>query len=179
MTSADSTHSSKQLHWQPPATETTLPLLSSIFSQFCVKSIFSSILKNSKKSSSTTTWSWSGSKQTGYSSKHDIIHINKLHLTSEWVTSKDEAYNQFMYEDGGLTWAQVEEASRTSEATEHPGTSVRSGQALPFTSQQTSRSMSRKTWCLSSYLTPFLFEFWSTTFICICIWSLNNLFILT
>lgn len=118
--------------------------------------LFSSILKNSKKSSSTTTWSWrSGSKQTGYSSKYDIIHINKLHFTSEWVTSKDEAYNEFLYEDGGLTWAQVEEASRTSEATEHPGTSVRSGQAQPFTSQQTSRSMSRKTWCLSSYLTTF------------------------
>lgn len=53
---------------------------------------------------------------------YDPIAISDINYSSEWVTGVDGASGEFVYEDGGLTWANVWEASGVPE---HEGPSTR------------------------------------------------------
>ena len=66
------------------------------------------------------------------SKKYDVIRVDDFNSKSEWVTGTSGAMNEFVYDDEGLTWADVETAVGASE---HPGPSTRSRQSQPFTSQ--------------------------------------------
>lgn len=61
--------------------------------------------------------------------KYGPICVQDLKFNSEWMPGMEEAADEFVYKEGGLTWMKEEQASRVPE---HSGPTTRSGQVLSF-----------------------------------------------